>query len=339
MPDPTPTHRRCRHLKMDGVRCGRAIPIGHIHCYMHRFNRDPSFVVHHGKRRVPLLEDVASLQVTTTAAVHGLLNRSLDSKEVRTILYAVNAAAGLLRVDLAEKRWLAQTGQTRPEPVTDFAVVDHEHLAVEDPLPAEAASEPAASEPDTSRAATPPASKPCSTLDPADDFYSPQTFLEFDRTQRVPPTAPGTFDPLGSDWPCPYRFNFCKGPGYISACHYCAGHLRWDEVHPGEPDPGAPGPLPTIDVHWDMGLNRDKSAPPLPAPQLLPPAAEPRPVPTSGSTHSKPAPEIWTDLSAPFDPSIDSEEVWVHGLTPLPDPDPDPIPDPNLVSSLRAAAK
>jgi hypothetical protein len=111
---------------------------------------------------------------------------------------------------------------------------------------------------------------------------------------RVPPPAPGERDELttddrsGSDWPCPYRFNYCLGPGPYASCHYCTGAMRWEDVHPGEPDPGAPGPLPTVDLGWAGRRLRDISAPQppaqqqeaqrtapplaLPAPEILPPA-------------------------------------------------------------------
>jgi hypothetical protein len=276
---------------MDGVRCGRSIPFGHSHCYHHRHNRNPSFVNLHGKRRVPLLEDIASLQVTATATLHALLNGSLDRRDARTILYGVQVATGILRFDLAEKRWLAQTGQTRPEPAIDFVVMGHEHLAVEDPLPV-AVPEAASSDPSPVTANRP--SKPCSSLDPEDNLLTAATFIDFDAKLRVPRAAPGAHDELGADWPCPYRFNYCKGPGPKASCHYCSGDLRWEDVHPGEPDPGAPGPLPTVDLEWRLSGNRDIAAPQpsaapaiespapiaihqlaLPAPEILPPIPEP----------------------------------------------------------------
>jgi hypothetical protein len=243
---PLPDHHYCRHLKMDGVRCRNQIPLGHIHCYHHRYNRNPAFVRHNGKVRIPLLEDVSALQVTTTATVHALVNNSLDRRDARVILTAVKAATSALRLDLAERRWLRQTGQSRPEPVIDFAVMGHEHVAVEDPIPA-AAEEVTCTHP--------------SSLDPEDDFLTPATFVPFDAEMRIPPAAPGAHDELGPDWPCPYRFNYCQGPGPKASCHYCTGALRWEDVHPNEPDPGAPGPLPTVNLDWTIADHRDISAP------------------------------------------------------------------------------
>lgn len=295
MSEPTPTqpldHHQCRYLKMDGVRCGRIVPLGHIYCYKHRNNRDPSFVFHHGKRRVPLLEDVSSLQVTATAAVHGLLNGAIDRRDARTVLYGVHVAAGLLRFDLAEKRWLHQTGQTRPEPVTEFTVIGHEHLAVDDEPPAV----------DT------PLSTPCSTLDPEEDFYTPEVCQRADSKMRVPLPPPGTRDPLGPDWPCPYRFEHCKGPGHAAACHYCIGIVRWEDVHPGEPDPGAPGPLPTVNLHWSVVPQRDIAA----LQSTYKPSA-------SGSAHEPGAPSL-SPRAVRSDRvgSHHSEPNWIEARTPL----------------------
>jgi hypothetical protein len=314
MSEPTttiPDHHQCRHLKMDGVRCGRGIPLGHTYCYHHRVNRDPSFVRHHGSFRVPLLEDVSALQVTATAAIHALLNKALDAREVRTILYGVKVSTGLLNFDLAQKRWFAKTGQTIPEPVTDFTVEDHEHLAVDDPLPADT-----------------PVSVPCSTIDPEEDFYTPEFCRRADKGMRVPLPPPGKLDPLGSHWPCPYRFEHCDGPGHRATCHYCSGRVRWADTHPGEPDPGAPGPLPTVNLNWRLVPKPSPApapAPPAPQPALPAPTPEPQPVPE---------PEIRVPGLTPL---TDSEE-WIDALTPLPDPDPDPVPDPNLVPVLVASA-
>lgn len=253
-------HRQCRHLKMNGVRCGRTIPLGHTYCYHHRNNRDPSFVFHHGKRRVPLLEDISALQVTATAAIHGLLNGAIDRRDARTVLYGVHVATGLLRFDLAEKRWFHQTGQTRPEPVSEFAVVGHEHLAIDDEQPAaHPAPNPAPCTPYS--APSPVRRPPCSTLDPEEDFYTPEVCARADSSMRVPLPPPGTRDPLGPDWPCPYRFEHCKGPGHAAACHYCTGLVHWADMHPGEPDPGAPGPLPTVNLQWSVVPQRDIGAP------------------------------------------------------------------------------
>ncbi|MGA8531419.1 MAG: hypothetical protein WB622_17000 [Acidobacteriaceae bacterium] len=319
MSEPTttiPDHHQCRHLKMDGVRCGRGIPLGHTYCYHHRVNRDPSFVRHHGSFRVPLLEDVSSLQVTATAAIHGMLNKSLDPRETRTILYGVQVASGLLRVDLAEKRWLAESGQAIPEPVTRFVVQGHERLAVDDTPQHHAGSEKEGSE----AADLPAEQRPCSTLDPEEDFYTPEFCRRADKGMRVPLPPPGKLDPLGSHWPCPYRFEHCKGRGHNLSCHYCSGRVRWADNHPGEPDPGAPGPLPTVNVNWRL-----VPVPPAPQPALPAPTPEPQPVPE---------PETWVPGVTPL---TDSEE-WIDALTPLPDPDPDPVPDPNLVPVLVASA-
>jgi len=337
-PTQPPDHHQCRHLKMDGVRCGRQVPLGHPHCYHHRFNRDPTFVRHHGNIRVPLLEDVASLQVTTTAAIHALLNQSLDRRDVRAILTAVKVATGVLRFDLAERRFLAQTGQTRPEPVTDFAILGHERVAVEDPIPA-AVSEPATCnlQPETCNlkpVTCTPHPVP-SNLDPADDFLTPETILALDEELRVPLPAPGQPDPLridGKDWPCPYRFNYCKGPGPKASCHYCTGQMRWEDVHPNEPDPGAPGPLPTTQSGWP--LTRDIVAPAVSIPTSLhkkensvilsEPSEFVAPEGRVGRVES-PESDLETDrwLSART-PLPDGEE-WLPALTPL-DPEPETIP-------------
>ncbi|MGA7525566.1 MAG: hypothetical protein WBW84_24175 [Acidobacteriaceae bacterium] len=331
-----PDHRQCRYLKMDGVRCGKQIPLGHVFCHHHRLNRSPSFVKHNGKIRVPLLEDVSALQVTTTAAVHALLNNSLDRRDVRTVLQAVNAAAGVLRLDLAEKRWLARTGQTRPEPVTDFAVMGHERVAPEDPLPAATAPDPVTCTPPPVTCNLSPVTchlppvtcTPPSSLDPEDDFLTPETFLPFDEKMRVPLPAPGEPDPLridGVDWPCPYRFNYCQGPGPKASCHYCMGQMRWEDVHPGEPDPGAPGPLPTVDLDWTtIAARRDIAAPRPPAQKMAPPIVEP-------PSHRLVAPLA---LPAPQpQPPSECEPEWIY------ESEPDSHPESNLVPVLVACAE
>ena len=332
MPEPTPDHRQCRHLKMDGVRCHNQIPLGHSHCYHHRNNRNPSFVRHKGKIRIPLLEDVSALQVTTTAALHALLNHSLDLKEVRTVLYGVNTAARVLRIDLAEKHWLHQTGQSRPEPVVDFAVIGHEHVAQEDSLTSQTSAqasnnkvadpEPCALSPEPCALSSDPRalspepcalrSSPCSSLDPEDHFLTPETFRPFDEKMRIPLPAPGEHDPLridDKDWPCPYRFNYCKGPGPKASCHYCSGALRWEDVHPGEPDPGAPGPLPTVLPDWTFSALRD-----IAAPRVL--RGAPSPSPSFGDSVGDQNSEPESDPGAPsLSPSF-GDRVGSHDSEP-----------------------
>ncbi|HEY1808466.1 MAG TPA: hypothetical protein VGG42_07870, partial [Acidobacteriaceae bacterium] len=298
-----------------------------------------------------LLEDISALQVTTTAAVHALLNKSLDPKEVRIVLYGVNTAARVLNLDFAQKRWLHQTGQTLPEPVVDFAVMGHEHVALEDPLWPDMSgqkSEPASTGDrgpatgDSPAHTPPPAKKPSTSLDPEDHFLTPETFVPFDEKMRIPLPSPGEPDPLridGQPWPCPYRFDYCQGPGPKASCHYCSGEMRWEDVHPNEPDPGAPGPLPTVDLNWTFVAHRDIAAPG--APSLSPSFGDrvgghdPKPEPNPGAPSLSPS---FGDRVGGHDPKpepIDNPETRI----PEPQSDPEPVAEEELLPVLVASAE
>ena len=93
-PQPTPQQprRRCRSLTVGGIQCLACAVRGEEFCVRHIRNRFP--VCPTGPRTaVPLLEDLATIQVVATQVAHGLFTETLDPWRAGKILYALQVAA------------------------------------------------------------------------------------------------------------------------------------------------------------------------------------------------------------------------------------------------------
>jgi hypothetical protein len=137
--------------------------------------------------------------------------------------------------------------------------------------------------------------------------------------------------------------------------------MRWEDVHPGEPDPGAPGPLPTVNLNYffapPAGFPAPNPVPPSPSPMIgdrpathpVPPSPSPVigdrpaahpatpslspveacPEPVANRQPAEAADTVGDPDSLPGEPTP-CEPEWIY------DPAPKPQPDSDLV--LVAAA-
>jgi hypothetical protein len=87
-----PRPRRCRSLTVGGIQCLACAMRGEEFCVRHIRHRFP--VCPTGPRiAVPLLEDLATIQVVATQVAHGLFTETLDPWRAGKILYALQVAA------------------------------------------------------------------------------------------------------------------------------------------------------------------------------------------------------------------------------------------------------
>lgn len=82
---------RCRHVKVNGVRCGSPAVSGDKYCYYHqKFHRTVS-------NDIPCLEDANSVAYAINCVVRGLNTGYMDLKRATALLYAVQNMIPLLK--------------------------------------------------------------------------------------------------------------------------------------------------------------------------------------------------------------------------------------------------
>jgi hypothetical protein len=121
--------RQCRHLKTGGEQCRNRALIGHHFCQSHKFNRHPTFAGVKGYDRVAFLEDHASIQLSLSQVMQGLLDRSVAPPIARTFFYGCSVANATLRDLRAHERWLLEHKLPLPEPVEETVRLDGDELA------------------------------------------------------------------------------------------------------------------------------------------------------------------------------------------------------------------
>jgi hypothetical protein len=121
--------RRCRHIRTAGNQCEAVAMNGQHYCFHHLKNRHPlSGKV--AEYTLPFLDDTASIQLSVSRALQGLLDKTLDPVSARTALYGASIANATLRTSLMQQRFNTQRGHpAAPEPVSDVELVDFVMLA------------------------------------------------------------------------------------------------------------------------------------------------------------------------------------------------------------------
>jgi hypothetical protein len=122
LPDhvPQPT-RRCRHLTVKGLQCRSSAIRKHDYCFNHKHFRHPQCPEKGPKVVVPLLEDLATVQVFLSQIAQGLLSGRLTSAEARSLAYTCQIASGTFARPLAQRPRKAAEDVPVREPVTETA--------------------------------------------------------------------------------------------------------------------------------------------------------------------------------------------------------------------------
>lgn len=91
---------RCQFIKDDGAACGSAALRNQRWCYFHSRTAD-------GRKRtartksesfhVPVLDDARAIQAVASDICRGLVERTLDSRRAKTLLYGLQVASSALR--------------------------------------------------------------------------------------------------------------------------------------------------------------------------------------------------------------------------------------------------
>lgn len=93
---------RCRALLVSGAQCRNRAQRGKDLCFPHANYRFPT-LPESSPVRVPLMEDVSSIQLVLSQVMHSLLSHGIDAKDARTAFYGCQVASSLLRVQSALK--------------------------------------------------------------------------------------------------------------------------------------------------------------------------------------------------------------------------------------------
>lgn len=127
LPDPTlPNHvpqpnRRCRHLTVKGLQCRSRSIRGNDYCFSHKHFRRPQCPEKGPKVVVPLLEDLATVQVFLSQIAHGLLSGRLNAAEARSLAYTCQVVSGTFARPVAPRHKRAAEDIPVLEPVTETA--------------------------------------------------------------------------------------------------------------------------------------------------------------------------------------------------------------------------
>lgn len=127
LPDhPLPDHipqpaRRCRHLTVKGLQCRSRSIRGHDYCFNHKHFRHPQCPEKGSKVVVPLLEDLATVQVFLSQIAHGLLSGRLTAAEARSLSYTCQVVSGTFARPVAPRHRKAAEDIPLCEPVTETA--------------------------------------------------------------------------------------------------------------------------------------------------------------------------------------------------------------------------
>lgn len=93
-----PIVRICRHIKDDGLRCGTPALSGRNFCYHHHRAHHPGARIGTRRYRMPLLDSVASLQITLAHTMQALSTGELTPKQANSMMYGISLGTHLLRV-------------------------------------------------------------------------------------------------------------------------------------------------------------------------------------------------------------------------------------------------
>jgi hypothetical protein len=129
--NPLRTPRVCRYIKSSGEQCRGRATTGNHYCHCHKYNRKPSFTGVKGYDRVGFLEDTASIQLTCSQILQGVLDRTIDNFTARTGFIGLSVAISALRDLRIHERWLAQNQLPVPEQVSETVHEDGEEMAPE----------------------------------------------------------------------------------------------------------------------------------------------------------------------------------------------------------------
>ncbi|HEX4309844.1 MAG TPA: hypothetical protein VHZ25_07435 [Acidobacteriaceae bacterium] len=129
--NPLRARRVCQYIKTDGERCRANAVTGSHYCYCHKYNRTPTFSGVKGYDRVAFLEDTASIQLTCSQILQGLLDRNIDNPTARTAFYGLSVATSALRDANTHQRWLIDHKLPRSEQVFELVKEDGEEMAPE----------------------------------------------------------------------------------------------------------------------------------------------------------------------------------------------------------------
>jgi len=99
---PQPGHR-CRHLTVKGLQCRSRAVRGHDYCFSHKHFRHPECPEKGSKIVIPLLEDLATVQVFLSQIAHGLLSGRLTSAEARSLSYTCQVASNTFARPVAHR--------------------------------------------------------------------------------------------------------------------------------------------------------------------------------------------------------------------------------------------
>src|SRR5436305_14608943 len=78
---------QCRHIKINGVRCGSPALRGQPHCYFHKYQRNPRPQV------PPLLEDRPSIHHAVLDVMRGIAHNTWDRRTAHLMLWALQIAS------------------------------------------------------------------------------------------------------------------------------------------------------------------------------------------------------------------------------------------------------
>jgi hypothetical protein len=120
--------RRCRYIRTAGEQCDGPAMTGKHYCWHHDQNRNPKLANIPGYSRINFLEDTASIQLSISQAMQGLLDHTIEVDRARAIFFAASVSNSVLRTVIMQRRWSAEHKQPTPEPVTETTMVDREPL-------------------------------------------------------------------------------------------------------------------------------------------------------------------------------------------------------------------
>src|SRR5258706_4432149 len=91
---------RCKHVKMNGVRCGSPALRRQPFCWFHERLYNPPF-----EDEFPMLEDANAIQVGIMQVLDGLRRKRIDTRSAATMLYGLQtASANARRTNLEPSR-------------------------------------------------------------------------------------------------------------------------------------------------------------------------------------------------------------------------------------------
>ena len=121
--------RQCRYIKTSGEQCRANALKGNHYCHCHKLNRKPTFAGVRGYDRVAFLEDTASVVLSVSQIMQGLLEGAVEPRIATAAFYGGSVALSAARLNFARERWLHHTSQSLPEQVAETVREDGDELA------------------------------------------------------------------------------------------------------------------------------------------------------------------------------------------------------------------